>query len=102
MAPSSRETHSHNYTNYKYIYTHTYTHTHNELYGHFLWIDFNYIKAAEPLQVQRQCLLLITYIQWKKKQMGNLLVVRENAAKFALFKKKKIFLLTKRAVMHIR
>ena len=40
--------------------------------------------------------------QWKKKQMGNLVVVRENAAKFALFKKKKALLLTKRVTIHIR
>ena len=29
--------------------------------------------------------------QWKKKQIGNLVVVRQNAAKFALFRKKEHF-----------
>ena len=33
--------------------------------------------------------------------MGNLVVVRENAAKFSLFKKKKTLLLTKRVGIHI-
>ena len=37
----------------------------------------------------------------KKKQMENLVVFRENAAKFALFKKKRTLLLIKRVVIHI-
>ena len=40
--------------------------------------------------------------QWKKKQMGNLVVVWQNAAKFALFQKKKTLLLTKRVMIHTR
>ena len=37
----------------------------------------------------------------KKKQMGNLVVVRENAAKSALFQKKRRLSLTKRVATHI-
>ena len=37
--------HSHMHTN---IHTNRYTHVHNKLYGPFLWIGFNKIKAVEP------------------------------------------------------
>ena len=40
--------------------------------------------------------------RWKKKQMGNLVVDRENAAKFALFWRKRSLLLVRRVVIHIR
>ena len=47
-------------------------------------------------------LLVRTKVSVEKKQVGNLVVVRENAAKSAFFKKERTLLLTKRVAIHIR
>ena len=40
--------------------------------------------------------------QWKKKQMGNFVVVKEKSCEVCTFQKKKTRLLTKRVAIHIR
>ena len=47
-------------------------------------------------------LLVRAKVPVEKETDGNLVVVGENAAKFALFRKKKTLSLTKRVVIHIR
>ena len=46
-------------------------------------------------------LLVRAKVPVEKKKMGNLVVVRENAAKSALFQKKRRLSLTKRVATHI-